>query len=127
MTNSEATIATYAGFQIKRALDVANKLNAECFLLCGHQEGYWNMLNTDISREMKYFGRFLKLIVDQKERIGFRGQLLMQTVYDNPIPTYYHYYCADFFSTLTFLKHYNYDRYYKLNVKPGHEFNMANV
>ncbi|XP_017780301.1 PREDICTED: xylose isomerase-like [Nicrophorus vespilloides] len=123
-TSTDANIVTYAGYQVKKALDVAHKLNAECFLFNGEQEGYESIINTDLAKEMKHYSRFLKMIVEQRDRIGYRGQLLIQTNHENLQKNRYNF---DLYSNLALLKHYNYDRYFKVNVKAGHDFFMANA
>ncbi|KAK9686971.1 hypothetical protein QE152_g36805 [Popillia japonica] len=129
VTNPESSIVTYAGYQTKRALDIANKLGAENVMFSASQEGYFNIMNTDITRELKNFHKFLKLMIEHKDRIGYRGQLLMQTAYDNrkAFRDEGYKYCYDFPSTLCFLKHYNFERQFKLVVKPGHFSYMANM
>lgn len=109
---------------------MANKLNAENLLINNvHREGYETMLNTDVGRDLKFCAKFLRLIVDYRDKIGYRGQLLIQTHekaqlnYNNKKEEYF----SNFFSIVAFLKQYNLDRYYKLSVQPGHDFNMANV
>lgn len=108
-------------------MDMANKLNAENFMFYGCQEGYHNIMNTDIQREMKNYSRFLKLIQEYREKSGYRGQLLFQTVYDDWDRRDEYKYCYNFFSSMAFMKNFNFDRYYKMNVKPGHKFYMANA
>ncbi|XP_018336086.1 xylose isomerase-like isoform X2 [Agrilus planipennis] len=126
-TNSEASIVTYAGYQVKQALQIANKLGSECFMLSPFQENYGSLLNTDLTKEIKHFAKFIKTIYDQKEKIGYNGQMLMQTVPDEGETTGITQYCRDFFSCTSFLKQFNLDKYFKMNVKPGHEFHMAKL
>lgn len=126
-TNPESSVISFAGYQTKRAMDMAHKLNAECFMFYGCQEGYHNIMNTDVQRELKNYSRFMKLIQEYREKIGYRGQLLFQTVYDDWERRDEYKYCYNFFSCMTFMKHFNYDRYFKMCVKPGHKFYMANA
>ncbi|XP_049777965.1 uncharacterized protein LOC126175306 [Schistocerca cancellata] len=130
VTSPEAYITGYAGAQLKKALDIAHKLGAENFLFKGFYEGYTSILNTDIPRELRIYSRVLKMIVDYKERLGYRGQLLLEPCYNydnskNHDNFLQHNYMHSITSALSFLKHYNLDRHYKLSVPPGDQLYMA--
>ena len=50
-----------------------HRLGGANYVLWGGREGYDTLLNTDLRRESEQLGRFLRLVVEHKHRIGFRG------------------------------------------------------
>lgn len=139
-----------AAQQVKRCLETSHKLNSECFLIWAGREGCHSLLNTDIPKEMKHFARLLKMTSDFKERLGYRGQLLLQPwrKSDSENILYNHscetdgkinnlinmndgrgmrHYTWDVTSGLCFLKHYNLDRHYKICTKPGYQFYLSST
>lgn len=131
MTNPDPNVMAFAGYQTKRTIEMAHRLNAECFLINGHRETYVNTLNTDLGKEIKHYSRFLKLLIEHRDKIGFRGQMLFahQNNLSNTdaFSQHEHYYTNNAFDLMLLLKHLNYDRYFKINVRPGHAFNMAHA
>ncbi|KAJ8715870.1 hypothetical protein PYW08_013155 [Mythimna loreyi] len=142
-TSNDAATFIQAATQIKRCLEVSQRLNAECFLIWPYREGYHTPFQTDVAREIKLFAKLLKLTAEYKDRINYRCQLLIMPYNNN----YYqnrnffegwqhharrerdlvHTYMWDITSCLYLLKNYNLDRYYKVSVTPGHHMYMANV
>ncbi|XP_054285896.1 uncharacterized protein LOC129002254 [Macrosteles quadrilineatus] len=134
-TSSDAAVVSAAGAQIKKALEIAQKLGAENFLFRGAREGFSSTLNTDHSRQLRNYARLLKMAADYKDRLGYRGQLLYEpnfedwfndSNYDTEQKTFFRYE-YDSTSAICFLKHYGLDRQYKLSVRPGHQLTLASV
>lgn len=50
-----------AGTQVRRALQAAQRLSADCFLFWGGKDGYATPLNTDPARELRGYARLLRM------------------------------------------------------------------
>ncbi|XP_049874451.1 xylose isomerase-like [Pectinophora gossypiella] len=139
MTNHDASTFIHAASQIKKCMEVSQRLGAETFLLWPQREGYHAVFQTDVPREVKLFAKMMKIIADYKERLNYRCQLLIMPYYSRNLRDYncnpwqwhdedrIHSYMWDVTSCLYFLKNYNLDRYYKVCSIPGHQMYMANV
>ena len=57
----------------------------------GGREGYQSLLNTDLKRELDHMGTFFKMAVDYKNKIGFKGQLLIEPKPKEPMKHQYDY------------------------------------
>ena len=55
-----------------------SELGGANYVLWGGREGYETLLNTDMKRELDQLGRFLHLVVDYKQKIGFKGTFLIE-------------------------------------------------
>lgn len=116
-TNPDAHVVAYAGAQVKKGLEIAKKLGAENFVFWGGREGYHSILNTSISTELKNMANFFKMVVAYKEKIGFTGQLLIEPKPKEPSK---HQYDFDAMTVIGFLKTYDLDKHFKLNIEPNH-------
>lgn len=123
-TNHDTNVFAQAAAQTRKCMEIAQKLNAENILIWPHREGYHTIVNTDISREMKLFSKQLKMIADFKEKISYRGQLLIMAC--NEVDAVNRY-VWNLESSLCFLKNFNLDRFYKVCVEPGHSVFMAQM
>lgn len=54
-------VVGFAGAQLKKGLELANKLGAECFMFRATQEGYISVLNTDMQQELQNYFQLLKM------------------------------------------------------------------
>ena len=72
-TNPDPDVFAYAAAQVKRCLDVTHRLKGANYVLWGGREGYETLLNTDMKQELDHMGRFLSMVVDYKNKIGFPG------------------------------------------------------
>ncbi|KAJ1529207.1 hypothetical protein ONE63_006011 [Megalurothrips usitatus] len=127
-TAPDAGVVAVAGSQVRRALQAAQRLSAECFLFWGGRDGYSSPLNTDPARELRGYGRLLRMTAEFRDRLGYRGQLLLETVAPRPrSPRAAHGAeeqrryddCAA--GALSLLKQHGLDRHYKLSAPPGHQ------
>ncbi|XP_052758921.1 xylose isomerase-like isoform X2 [Galleria mellonella] len=141
-TGHDATTYTQAATQIKKCLEMSQRLNAECFLLWPYKEGYNAIFQSDVAREIKLFAKLLKMTAEYKDRLNYRCQLLIMPYYnchfsrnngwlwqhrnrrENELVNMYMW---DVTSCLYFLKNNNLDRFYKVCTLPGHHMFMANV
>ena len=53
-------------------------MNFEKIRVYSGREGYMTLLNTDVRKELDHFAAFLKMAVEHKKKIGFKGQLLIE-------------------------------------------------
>lgn len=123
------------GQQIKKAMEMAQKLNTDGFLInCPSSSEYQNTIcvNTNVSNELKNYAKMLKMIADYKDYIGYRGELLIGISNNNKInhnciemfPNHQNNYLFDAFSTLCFLKQHNLDKQFRIKIQTSREFLM---
>ncbi len=77
-TSCNADVFAYAAAQVKKCLEVTKELGGENYVFWGGREGYSNLYNTDLKRELDHLAKFLHLAVDYKKKIGFTGQFLIE-------------------------------------------------
>ena len=56
-TTCNADVFAYAAAQVKKALEVTKELGGENYVFWGGREGYQNLYNTDMKRELDHLGR----------------------------------------------------------------------
>jgi len=86
-------------------------------VLWGGREGYETLLNTDMKAELDHMGRFLSMVVDYKEKIGFKGQILIEPKPQEPTKHQYDYDVATVFG---FLQRFGLEKAVKVNIETGH-------
>jgi len=116
-TNPDAHVFAMAAAQVKKGLDMAKKLDAENFVFWGGREGFQTLLNTDLRMELTNMAAFFKMVVAYKEKIGYKGQLLIEPKPKEPSKHQYDY---DAMTVIGFLKTFDLDKHFKLNVEPNH-------
>ncbi|WP_435308255.1 xylose isomerase [Sebaldella termitidis] len=116
-TAPNADVFAYAAAQVKKAMEITKRLGGENYVLWGGREGYETLLNTKSDLEYDNFARFLQMVVDYKEKIGFEGQLLIEPKPKEPTK---HQYDFDTATVLGFLRKYNLDKHYKMNIEANH-------
>jgi xylose isomerase len=117
-TNPDPEVFAYAAAQVKKALEVTQKLGGENYVLWGGREGYETLLNTDMKRELDQLGRFMNLVVEHKHKIGFKGPLLIEPKPREPTKHQYDY---DGGNVFAFLQHYGLSTDdFKLNIENNH-------
>ncbi|MGI9452507.1 MAG: xylose isomerase, partial [Geminicoccaceae bacterium] len=77
-SNPDPDVFTYAAAQVKNCIEVTHDLGGVNYVMWGAREGYETLLNTDLKREQDQLGRFMKLVVEHKHKIGFPGTLLIE-------------------------------------------------
>jgi xylose isomerase len=90
-TNPDPEVFAYAAAQVKKALEVTQKLGGANYVLWGGREGYETLLNTDMKRELDQLGRFMHLVAEHKHKIGFKGPLLIEPKPREPTKHQYDY------------------------------------
>jgi xylose isomerase len=116
-TNPDPYVFAYACAQVKTAFDVTHELGGANFVVWGGREGYETLLNTDISRELDQFGRFISLVVDHKHRLGFKGPILIEPKPQEPTKHQYDY---DVATVYGFLRRYDLLDDVKVNIEAAH-------
>lgn len=116
-TNPNAHVMALAAAQVKNAIDATKELDGENYVFWGGREGYESFLNTDLKREQEQMAKFLRMAVDYKKEIGFKGQFLIEP---KPAEPSKHQYDFDAATTLYFLKEYDLIDHFKLNIEANH-------
>jgi len=121
-TNPDPEIFAYAAGQVKNVLELTHELGGENYVLWGGREGYETLLNTKIGQEQDQMARFLHLVIEHAEKIGFKGQILIEPKPQEPSK---HQYDFDVATVYGFLKKYGLETKVKCNIEVGHAF-LAN-
>jgi xylose isomerase len=116
-TNPSPAVFAYAASQVKKAMEVTQRLGGAGYVFWGGREGYDTLLNTDLKRELDHLARFLHLAVDYKQKIGFGGQLYIEPKPKEPTK---HQYDFDAATVIGFLVQNGLDKDIKLNVEANH-------
>lgn len=116
-TNPDFGVVTWAGTQVKNALDATIALNGENYVFWGGREGYMTLLNTDMKREQEHLARFLTMARDYARKQGFKGVFFIEPKPCEPTKHQYDYDCA---TVIGFLRHYGLDKDFKINVEANH-------
>ena len=116
-TSCNADVFAYAGAQVKKCLEVTKELGGENYVFWGGREGYSNLYNTDLKRELDHLAKFFHLAVDYKKKIGFQGQFLIEPKPKEPTVHQYDY---DVANVVAFLRGYGLIDHVKLNVETNH-------
>ncbi len=116
-TSCNADVFAFAAGQVKKCLEVTHQLGGQNYVFWGGREGYQNLYNTDMKRELDHLARFLHLAVDYAKSIGFTGQFLIEPKPKEPTK---HQYDSDAAACLNFLRAYDLLPYFKLNLETNH-------
>jgi xylose isomerase len=116
-TNPDPEVFAYAAAQVKHMLEVTHRLGGANYVLWGGREGYETLLNTDLGREDRQFGRFLNLVAEHKHRIGFQGTLLIEPKPQEPTKHQYDYDAA---TVQGFLARHGIEAEYRVNLEANH-------
>ena len=116
-TNPEFDILSFAGAQVKIALDITIELEGENYVFWGGREGYMSLLNTDMKRELDHLAKFLHLSKDYARSQGFKGCFFIEP---KPMEPTKHQYDFDAATVIGFLEHYSLDKDFKLNIEVNH-------
>ena len=116
-TNPEFDILARAGAQVKLALDTTIALDGENYVFWGGREGYMSLLNTDMKRELDHMAEFLKISRDYARKNGFKGTFFIEP---KPMEPTKHQYDFDTSTAIGFLKEYNLDKDFKINIEVNH-------
>ena len=116
-TSCNADVFAFSAAQVKKALEMTKELGGENYVFWGGREGYTNLYNTDLKRELDHFAKFLGMAVDFKKKIGFTGPFLIEPKPKEPST---HQYDFDSATCLAFLRGYGLEKEFKLNIETNH-------
>ena len=116
-TSCNADAFSFAAAQVKKCLEVTKELGGVNYVFWGGREGYQNLFNTDMQRELDHMGRFMHLAVDYAKEIGFTGQFLIEPKPKEPTK---HQYDSDAAACINFLRAYDLMGSFKLNIETNH-------
>ena len=116
-TNPNFDVVSYAGAQVKNALDITQKLGGENYVFWGGREGYMSLLNTKMKTEIDNMATFLHMAKDYGRSIGFTGNFFIEP---KPMEPSKHQYDYDSATVIGFLKEYGLDKDFKLNIEVNH-------
>ena len=116
-TNPDPELFAYAAAQVCHCLEATQRLGGDNYVLWGGREGYETLLNTDLGRELDQLGRFLSMVVEQKHRIGFDGQILIEP---KPFEPTKHQYDFDVAAVYAFLQRYDLVGEVFVNIEVNH-------
>jgi xylose isomerase len=116
-TNPDFDVLSFAGTQVKNAIDATIKLNGENYVFWGGREGYMSLLNTDMKREKEHLARFLTMARDYARKNGFQGTFFIEP---KPMEPTKHQYDYDSETVIGFLRHFGLDKDFKLNIEVNH-------
>lgn len=118
-TNPDPAIFAYAAGQVQNVLELTHELGGENYVLWGGREGYETLLNTKIGQEQDQMARFLTLVIEHADKIGFKGQILIEPKPQEPSKHQYDY---DVATVYGFLQKYGLEKRVKCNIEVGHAF-----
>jgi len=116
-TNPDFNVVARAGGQIKLALDATMALDGENYVFWGGREGYMSLLNTDMGRELDHMAQFLTMARDYARGQGFKGTFFIEP---KPMEPSKHQYDFDAATAIGFLKEYDLEKDFKLNIEVNH-------
>ena len=116
-TNPDFDVLAYASSQVKHALDATIELGGENYVFWGGREGYMSLLNTMMKREQDHLAKFLELTRDYGRKNGFEGTFLIEP---KPMEPTKHQYDFDVATVIGFLRHYDLDNDFKINIEVNH-------
>ncbi len=116
-TSCNADVFAYAAAQVKKAIEVTHELGGENYVFWGGREGYMNLFNTDMQRELDHLAKFMHMAVDHAKSIGFTGKFLFEPKPKEPTK---HQYDFDAAACLNFLRANDLMEHVKLNIETNH-------
>jgi len=116
-TSPNPDVFAHAAGQVKKAMEVTERLGGENFVFWGGREGYKTLLNSDMGRELDNMGRFFQMAADYADDIGFDGQLLIEPKPKEPTK---HQYDFDAANVMAFLREYGLEDRFNLNLEANH-------
>lgn len=116
-TNPELHSFAYAACQVKKIIEITHRLGGENIVFWGGREGYQSLLNTDVKKELDHMASFFKMAIKYKQEVGFKGQFLIEPKPKEPTKHQYDY---DAQTVIAFLRTYNLEEHFKLNIEPNH-------
>ncbi|MEM7235935.1 MAG: xylose isomerase, partial [Planctomycetota bacterium] len=89
----------------------------ENYVFWGGREGYQNLWNTDMKREVDHLAKFMHMAVDFAKGIGFGGKFLFEPKPKEPTK---HQYDFDSANCINFIRTYGLEDHIALNIETNH-------
>ncbi|MFW6347025.1 MAG: xylose isomerase [Cyclonatronaceae bacterium] len=116
-TSPEFDVLSFAGAQVKNALDATIALGGENYTFWGGREGYMSLLNTNMKREVEHLARFLHMAKEYARAQGFKGTFFIEP---KPAEPTKHQYDYDAATVVGFLREFGLDKDFRLNIEVNH-------
>lgn len=116
-TSPSADVFAFAAAQIKKAIDATVKLGGQGYVFWGGREGYETLLNTNMGLELDNMARLMKMAVEYARSIGYTGDFYIEPKPKEPTK---HQYDFDTATVLGFLRKYDLDKDFKMNIEANH-------
>ena len=116
-TSCNADVFAYSAAQVKKAIEITNELGGENYVFWGGREGYMNLFNTDMKRELDHLAKFMHMAHEHAKNIGFKGQFLFEPKPKEPTKHQYDYDAA---ACLNFVRANGLEGIVKLNIETNH-------
>lgn len=116
-TNPDFNVVSYAGAQLKNAIDATIALDGENYVFWGGREGYLSLLNTDMKREQEHLAQMLAMARDYARGQGFKGVFFIEP---KPMEPSKHQYDFDSATVVGFLNRFGLAEDFKLNIEVNH-------
>jgi xylose isomerase len=116
-TSPHSEAFAFAAAQVKKALEVTHALGGAGYVFWGGREGYQNLWNTDLKRELDHLATFMHMAVDYAKQIDFTGQFYFEPKPKEPTK---HQYDFDAAACINFLRAYGLTEHVKLNLETNH-------
>ena len=116
-TSCNADAFAFAAAQVKKMLEVTKELGGSNYVFWGGREGYQNLWNTDMKRELDHLASFMHMAVDYAKKIDFSGQFLFEPKPKEPTK---HQYDFDAAACISFIRAYGLENHIKLNLETNH-------
>jgi len=116
-TSPNADAFAFAAAQVKKCLEITHALGGAGYVFWGGREGYQNLFNTDMHRELDHLAALLHMAADHAKEIGFTGQFLIEPKPKEPTK---HQYDSDAAACINFLRAYDLTDHFQLNLETNH-------
>lgn len=116
-TSCNADAFAHAAAQVKKAIEVTHQLGGAGYTFWGGREGYQNLFNTNMERELENLARFMHMAHEHAQSIGFKGQFYFEPKPKEPTK---HQYDFDAAACLNFIGRHGLDGIVKLNLETNH-------
>ena len=116
-TNPDPEVFAFAAGQVAHCLEATHRLGGAQLRAVGRPRRLRDLLNTDMKRELDQLARFLSMVVEHKQRIGFTGTILLEP---KPFEPTKHQYDYDVAAVHAFLQKYDLADEIKVNIEVNH-------
>ncbi|HBF74898.1 MAG TPA: xylose isomerase [Lactobacillus sp.] len=116
-TSPYADIFAYSAAQLKHSLEIGKRVGSENYVFWGGREGYESLWNTNMKLEQEHAAKMFHMAKDYANEIGFDAQMLLEPKPKEPTT---HQYDFDAATTIAFMKEYDLDKDFKLNLEGNH-------